>query len=61
MRNEYLTINNDVMDLSDPAAPKISNLPEYLKSTKHRAIHRREILNTDFFHQRPQALVGDGN
>ena len=49
------------MDLSDPHAPKISKLDAYLESTKHRAIHRREILNTDFFHQRPQALAGDGS
>jgi len=62
MRNEQLTVNSDVMDLSDPRAPRIKNLPAYLESTKKRAIHRREILNTDFFHStKAQALGSDGN
>jgi len=62
MRNEYLTVNDHVMDRTDPKAPRIKDLPAYLEQTKQHANHRREILNTDFFHQmKTPALGGDGN
>ena len=35
-RNKQLIENDTVMDYSNPAAPTIKNLPEFLKRTKKR-------------------------
>ena len=43
IRNKHLIQTDKVMDYSDPSAPKIKNLPEYLNRTKKRNRHLVDI------------------
>lgn len=48
-RNETLTRTDDVMDNSNPNAPRIKNLSNYLLTSKQKMDQRRDIINQDFF------------